>query len=150
MKCPFCNNRTRVYNSRTSHQSTQTWRRRQCLHCNKNFTTREKVDFTGVITVRSKESLAPYSRERLLLSIVRASDKLELPPETASELTDSVESELKNKQFFSAKVQEAEIITAEATIILARYDKNLAIQYLNKVYSHKPPLELLNQLLTAS
>ena len=147
MKCPFCQSKTRIYNSRSSHQATQTWRRRQCLYCKKAFTTREKVDFNGVVTVRSlHDSEAPYNRERLLLSLAHAGDKLNLAPETVVELTDSIELALKDKQFFARSPQEAKTIVSIATTILLRYNTNLALQYVNLVYSNKPPLELIRQI----
>lgn len=148
MKCPFCNASTKVYNSRSSHQSTQKWRRRQCLDCNKSFTTREKVDYTGIVSVRSTDNkVSPYSREKLLLSIVRASTNLDLPPEALTELTDSIELTLKQIAFFTRATQDSNTIIESAIIVLKRYNKNLAVQYLNQVYRNNPPLATLKQLL---
>ena len=148
MKCPFCNNKTEVYNSRRSHQATQTWRRRRCLTCNKSFTTREKVDFNGIVQVKNGDSREPYSRERLLLSIVRASDKLNLPLHMLLELTDSVELELKNHQFFEKNTQKVTMISEVTMTLLARYNRNLALQYLHNVYKNQPPIELVKQIVT--
>lgn len=147
MTCPFCTHDTKVYNSRDTHRSTQTWRRRQCVSCNKAFTTREKVDYNGIISIRTPVDEKPYSRERLFLSLVRASDKLELPADMLSELTDSIELELQQNHFFETSPRDATVIVSIATTILHRYDTNLALQYVNNVYSNKPPRELLGQLL---
>lgn len=147
MRCPFCSSATKVYNSRSSHSSTQTWRRRKCLTCNRPFTTREKVDFNGTVTVLSHNEKKPYSRERLILSLVSASKNLDLPSEMLSELTDSIELTLNSQHFFESESQEAGMITTVAITVLSRYDKNLAIQYINNVYSHKPPLAILSSVL---
>lgn len=147
MKCPFCQQETKVYNSRATHQETQTWRRRQCLECHKAFTTREKVDLNGTVKVHTPGETAPYSQERLLLSLVRASDKLALPPGMLTELADSVELELQNKGFFEHSPQEAALIIEATTAVFHRYDQNLALLYVTNVYKNKPPEEVVRRLL---
>ena len=146
MKCPFCSKNTKVYNSRDTHQETQIWRRRNCQGCNKTFTTKEKVDWTGLISVRTPKDTSEYSRERLQLSLVRASDKLNLPTGMIAELADSIEVAMHQAGFFSQEVQESELITTTSIQILARYNRNLALQYINHVYSNQPPLRFLRAL----
>ena len=147
MICPFCTGKTKIYNSRGTQSHTQTWRRHQCQTCSKAFTTKERVDWTGQVQVRSSEHTLPYSREQLLLSLARASTNLTLPAGTISDLTDTIELELQNNQFFSQGTQEADVITQISTTVIHRYDPNLALQYVNQVYSNKPPLELLKRLI---
>lgn len=75
MICPFClHKKTEIYNSRTAHHGTKVWRRRQCLTCKGVFTTEESFDPTSVWKVEKANKLAPYSRSRLVLSIIRACD----------------------------------------------------------------------------
>lgn len=147
MICPFCNNRTRIYNSRSTHQHTQTWRRHRCVACSKTFTTKEKVEWTGKVEVSTPDGTSPYSRERLLLSVSRASNNLTVLPETLSELTDSVELMLQKNHFFEAEIQESLIIVDAAVHTLKRFEPNLALQYVNQVYNNKPPLLLVKQIL---
>lgn len=149
MKCPFCNQKTKVYNSRSSHQSTQTWRRRQCLSCNKAFTTREKIDFNGLVTVRSVDNPegSPYSTERLLLSLVRASAQTNVPSTMITELIDSIQLELKKQRFFETAPQDADEITATATAVIARYDINIALAYLHAVHKGSPPVDILKSIV---
>lgn len=149
MKCPFCKNKTKIYNSRSTQTQTQTWRRHKCLSCNSTFTTKERVDWTGRINITSGNEVSPYSRERLLLSLVRASNNLSLPSGALTDLTDTIELELQNSSFFNEPSQEAELITHVSTTIIYRYDPNLALQYVNNVYHNKPPIELLKTLVGA-
>ncbi len=146
MICPFCTSKTRIYNSRSTQQATQTWRRHRCISCKKSFTTREKIDWDGVVLVQSEGSDSPYSRERLLLSLVRASQNLELSPGTLSDLCDAIEHQLQINNFFNAHTQDSKLITANTMQVLQRFDTNLALQYINCVYRSKPPIELLKQL----
>ncbi len=146
MKCPFCANKTKIYNSRATQGKTQTWRRHQCLTCNQTFTTKERIDWTGKVRVQSTKGTQPYSRERLLLSIVRATTNQTFPSGAISDLTDTIELELQKNSFFVGKNQPAEIITHVSTTVIHRYNPNLALQYVNQVYRNKPPLELIKQL----
>ena len=116
------------------------------LTCGKSFTTREKIDWDGVVLVQSEGSDSPYSRERLLLSLVRASQNLELGPGTISDLCDATEHQLQKNNFFNARKRNSELITATTMQVLQRFDTNLALQYINCVYRSKPPIELLKQL----
>ncbi len=149
MICPFCSNKTHIYNSRSTHQNTQTWRRHRCKSCNSTFTTKEKVDWTARVSVITSDETSHYSRERLLLSISRASKNLQLAPASLSELTDSVELALQKNHFFESETQEATVIVQAATTTLQRFDPNLALQYVNQIYNNKPPLELVKSLVSA-
>jgi transcriptional regulator NrdR family protein len=149
MNCPFCHHKTKIYNSRSSHNQTQTWRRHRCTNCSSTFTTREKIDWDGKTTVKTTSAVAPYSREHLLLSLVTASANLSLAAGTLSELTDTIESELQQINFFKESENESDLITTTATTVLARFDRNIALQYVNHVYANKPPIELIKQLAGA-
>lgn len=147
MICPYCSGKTRIYNSRNTHQSTQTWRRHRCEGCAGTFTTKEKIDWSGKVTVITTEGTSPYSRERLLVSISTASVNLSVLPQTLSELTDSVELLLQKTNFFQSSPQKADQIIDAAVLTLQRFDPNLALQYVNHVYNNKPPLQLIKRLL---
>lgn len=83
------------------------------------------------------------------MSIARAGEHQDLKPEMLTELCDSVEQELQEQQFFSSKLQASTVIVEVATSVLARFDRNVALQYVNHAYSNKPPLELIRQLVGA-
>lgn len=73
MVCPFCfNKRTSVYNSRPTKRLNGLWRRRRCEACGQQFTTREVVEPSTVLTVSEGTSLTPFSQARLLISLARA------------------------------------------------------------------------------
>lgn len=149
MICPFCDSTTKIYNSRSTHQKTQTWRRHRCSNCDRTFTTRERVDWTGKVNVVSAGSTSGYSRERLLLSLAKASNNLSVQPAMLAELCDSIEADLQKSGFFAQPKQESDLITQSATSVLHRYNPNYALQYVNIVYSNNPPLELIKRLVGA-
>lgn len=94
----------------------------------------------------TSDSSDKYSRERLLLSLVRSSNNLSLPTGGLSDLCDTVELELQKQGFFNKSPQHAESITTTVMTVLHRYNQNMAIQYINSVYRNQPPLELIKQL----
>ncbi len=149
MLCPYCSSKTQIYNSRGTQQHSQTWRRRRCTICKRTFTTRERVDWDGTVAVASSETTTNYSRERLLLSVLRASNGLTLPIGAVTNLCDSIENQLQHDLFFHTSPQESVKITEAAITVLRRYDPNLALQYVNATYHNKPPVELLKRLLEA-
>jgi transcriptional regulator NrdR family protein len=147
MLCIFCKNKTRIYNSRPTHQKTQTWRRHICTMCKNTFTTKERVDLNGILKVQNGSTINPYSHDRLLVSIAVSSNQIALPAIMVSELADSVEARL--CQIIANNIN---IITkdsiAETTIeVLTAYNKNLAIQYVNKIYKNNPPQEIISKII---
>jgi transcriptional regulator NrdR family protein len=150
MRCPYCANKTKIYNSRSTHSHTQKWRRHRCVNCNKTFTTRERIDWNDAIHIADVNGkTTPYSRERLLLSLLRAVEKLEPGTPTPVDICDTVEHSLQQKGFFGSKTQKSTVIAAEVLTILHRYDPNTALQYLNNLYQGKPPVELLKRYVTS-
>lgn len=149
MICPFCQSKTKIYNSRSTHGKTQTWRRHRCEQHGHTFTTRETVDLTGATTVLSDGKAVPYNPERLLISLVRAADNLTLQPGTLNELAISIELSLQTDGFFTQTDQPAELITTAATSVLRRYSPNMALQYVNNVHRNNPPLEVVQAIVTA-
>jgi transcriptional repressor NrdR len=147
MLCLYCNNKTKIYNSRPTHQNTQTWRRHKCMYCQNTFTTKEKVDLSGILQVKDGLTLSSYSHDRLLVSIAVSSNQIALPAPMVSELTDSVEAKLCQIIANNINTIEKNII-AEITIeVLTAYNKNLAIQYVNKIYKNNPPQDIISIII---
>ena len=56
MKCPYCNNEeTLVIDTRETENLETTRRRRECLKCNKRFTTYERVEEADIVVVKKTE-----------------------------------------------------------------------------------------------
>ncbi|MFA5992882.1 MAG: transcriptional regulator NrdR [Candidatus Pacearchaeota archaeon] len=75
MICPFCqHNETKVTDKRESTNST-TRRRRECLKCEKRFTTYEKVEPIERYVVKKDGRREPFNRDKIFLGIVKACEK---------------------------------------------------------------------------
>lgn len=96
MICPFCGkNDDKVIDSRASEGGRVIRRRRQCLDCEKRFTTYERVEDTVRLTVIKKDgSRVPFSRDNILRGVRAACGKRPIPEDAKIRLVDEVEDEL--------------------------------------------------------
>lgn len=99
MRCPFCNqDDTRVVDSRPVEDSNAIRRRRMCDACGKRFTTYEKVETIPLIVIKKDQNREPYDRAKIEAGVLRACHKRPIPTEKITELVDSVETEIFNKE----------------------------------------------------
>ena len=76
MKCPFCGDQeSKVVDSRHSEDGQSIRRRRECLNCQRRFTTYEVVESLPIIVVKRDGSRQAFDRNKILNSMVRAFDK---------------------------------------------------------------------------
>jgi len=96
MVCIYCSSPTTVSNSRLQKQSNQVWRRRSCAVCGNTFTTHEKVDLEGSISVRfSTKDIQPFSRDVLFISVYESCKHREDAIRDADGLTQTIISQLR-------------------------------------------------------
>ena len=147
MRCPFCNQATKIYNSRANRTTHETWRRHRCNSCKATFTTREKIDWSKSTTVKASKATQNYSYGILLSSILTASSVAGISTTDAIDLSNTVEQQLITEGFFEKIQQESSVIRNACISVLRRYDKHLAIHYCNVVYDGKPPQNVLRAIL---
>lgn len=76
MKCPYCGyQESKVVDSRHSDDDTSIRRRRECLSCQKRFTTYETVESLPIVVVKKDNSREPFDRNKILRGMVRACEK---------------------------------------------------------------------------
>ena len=76
MKCPFCGDlENKVVDSRRSEDGNSIRRRRECLACQRRFTTYEIVESLPIIVIKRDGSRQAFDRNKILNSMVRAFDK---------------------------------------------------------------------------
>ena len=80
MKCPFCGDQeSKVVDSRHSEDGLSIRRRRECLACQRRFTTFEVVESLPVIVVKRDGSRQSFDRNKILNGMVRACEKRPVP-----------------------------------------------------------------------
>jgi transcriptional repressor NrdR len=98
MKCPYCGNtETDVIDSREAEDLTAVRRRRECLKCEKRFTTYERVESVELVIIKKDGRREPFNREKLLAGIVRACEKRPVPHEKIEKAVDELEMEIRKK-----------------------------------------------------
>ena len=97
MRCPFCGDQeSKVVDSRHSDDGLSIRRRRECLVCQKRFTTYEIVESLPVIVVKRDGSHQGFDRNKILNSMVRAFDKRQVDMADLDRITTEIEQTIQN------------------------------------------------------
>jgi transcriptional repressor NrdR len=91
MKCPFCGEiRNKVIDSRLSKDSRTIRRRRECLNCQKRFTTYEKVEAVLPMVVKKDGRREPFNHEKIRAGIHKACQKRPISINDIDDFVDSL------------------------------------------------------------
>ena len=97
MKCPYCGVQdSKVIDSRHSEDGSSIRRRRECLVCQKRFTTYECLESQPIIVVKRDGSRQSFDRNKILTSMVRAFDKRQVDMADLDRITREIEQALQN------------------------------------------------------
>ncbi|MEQ9617384.1 MAG: transcriptional regulator NrdR [Phycisphaerales bacterium] len=109
MICPYCtHNNDKVIDSRASEGGRVIRRRRQCLDCEKRFTTYERIEETNrLIVIKKDGSRVPFSRENIAAGVRAACGKRPIPEEIKLALVDEIEDDL--HRVFDREVESRQI-----------------------------------------
>lgn len=98
MRCPFCQfPDNRVLESRSAESGQSVRRRRECLRCNRRFTTYERIEFVPVVVLKRNGDRESFDRSKLLRGITRACEKTGVSPLALENLVDEIEAELQQR-----------------------------------------------------
>ena len=97
MKCPFCGDlESKVVDSRHSEDGLSIRRRRECLKCQRRFTTYEIVESLPIIVVKRNGSRQAFDRNKIMQSMVRAFDKRQVETADLDRITTEIEQTIQN------------------------------------------------------
>ena len=95
MKCPFCGfANDKVVDSRESKEADSIRRRRECLKCEKRFTTYERIDEIPYMVVKKDGRREKFDRQKVLNGLLRACEKRPVGMARLSELVNRVEAKV--------------------------------------------------------
>ena len=98
MRCPFCNfEESKVVDSRSSEDKSAIRRRRECLNCNKRYTTYEKVENIPILIIKRNKDRENFDRNKLLNGLIRACEKRPISRKVLEEVADEIEKKLYNQ-----------------------------------------------------
>ncbi|MCQ2445896.1 MAG: transcriptional regulator NrdR [Clostridia bacterium] len=97
MKCPFCGyTESRVIDSRPTDEYTNIRRRRECLSCQKRFTTYESVEMLPIVVIKKDGSRQMFDRSKIMNGLMRSCEKRPVPVAKLEALVDDIEQRLSN------------------------------------------------------
>ena len=97
MKCPYCGDQeSKVVDSRHSEDGQSIRRRRECLSCQKRFTTYETVESLPMVVIKRDNSRQSFDRNKVLNGMLRACEKRPVPMQMVENATDEIEQSIQN------------------------------------------------------
>ena len=97
MKCPFCGDQdSKVVDSRHSEDGLSIRRRRECMGCQRRFTTYEIVESLPIIVVKRNGSRQSFDRNKIYNSMIRAFDKRKVDAADLERIATEIEQTIQN------------------------------------------------------
>ena len=91
MKCPYCNSEElKVVDKRAAEEGKSIRRRRECLSCEKRFSTYERIEESPIYILKKDGRKEPFCSEKLKKGIVRAFEKRPVTMEAIDNMVDEL------------------------------------------------------------
>jgi transcriptional repressor NrdR len=144
MKCPFCGHaEDKVVDSRESKEGESIRRRRECLKCEKRYTTYERIDEIPYMVVKKDGRREKFDRQKVLNGLLRACEKRPIPMGKLEQMVNEAES-------FVIDSPERERRTSEVGELimnrLRKYDKVAYVRFASVYLDFKDVKEFMDEL----
>jgi transcriptional repressor NrdR len=127
MICPFCkSSKTKVIDKREINSGNVTRRRRECLDCEKRFTTYERTEELDIYIIKKDGRREPYDRVKLRSGLSKACEKRPVSQETINDVVDRIENDLRQLKTIEIK---SNIIGEKVMKELKKLDKVAYIRF---------------------
>jgi len=114
MRCPFCQqDDDRVLDSRSSTDGYSIRRRRECLNCERRYTTYERLEELSIRVIKKDGIREPFCRDKIRQGVVKACWKRPVSTEDIESLISEIESEIytqSNNEVSASKIGEIVMI----------------------------------------
>ncbi|MFA6089768.1 MAG: transcriptional regulator NrdR [Candidatus Woesearchaeota archaeon] len=95
MKCPFCgHDESKVVDKRETEDQKATRRRRECLKCEKRFTTYERLESTTIMVIKKNETRQQFDRTKILSGLIKACEKRPITMDQIEKAVSEIELEI--------------------------------------------------------
>ena len=96
MKCPYCGEiENKVIDSRLSKDASVIRRRRECIVCNRRFTTYEHIEEIPIMIIKKDGRREVFSREKVRAGLKKACEKRDISINVIEEAIDNLERDLR-------------------------------------------------------
>lgn len=97
MRCPYCDyQESKVIDSRPTEEGNAIRRRRECVKCEKRFTTYEKIETIPVMVVKKDSSREPFSRAKVMNGVLRSCEKRPVAVDDIEMMVNDIETKIMN------------------------------------------------------
>lgn len=98
MKCPYCGyGESKVVDSRSTEDDMSIRRRRECLSCNKRYTTYEKIENVPILVIKKNMNREYFDRTKIMNGLIKACQKRPVSRQQIENITDDIEKKINNK-----------------------------------------------------
>ena len=100
MRCPYCGYKeSKVVDSRPADEGASIRRRRECLQCEKRFTTYETVESLPMVVIKKDGSRQSFDRSKVLRGIQRSCEKRPVSVADMERMAMEIEQEIQEREF---------------------------------------------------
>jgi transcriptional repressor NrdR len=98
VKCPYCGYvESKVIDSRSTEDDVSIRRRRECLKCNKRYTTYEKVESIPILVIKKNMNREYFDRIKIINGLIKACQKRPVSRQQIENIADEVEKKINNQ-----------------------------------------------------
>jgi len=97
MKCPFCGfQESKVVDSRSTDDNSTIRRRRECLKCNKRYTTYEKIEDFPILVIKKDSTRENFNKEKIINGLIIACQKRPVSRKQIEDMAYDIEKAISN------------------------------------------------------
>ncbi|MDU5569670.1 transcriptional repressor NrdR [Peptoniphilus gorbachii] len=97
MKCPFCGyDDSKVLDTRPTDEGYTIRRRRECLKCQKRFTTYEKIEKSPVMVIKKDGNRQAFDRDKIVRGMIKSCEKRPVSADEIEEAVNNIEKKIEN------------------------------------------------------
>lgn len=146
MKCPYCReNNNKVIDSRLSKDGNAIRRRRECISCERRFTTYEYIEDIPLMIIKKDKRREVFSREKVRSGLQKACEKREISMNVIDAYAEELERDLRESE---AKEIPSTIIGEKMMAILHSLDKVAYVRFASVYRDFKDVTDFENELKT--
>ena len=144
MKCPFCTHlHDKVVDSREAKEGLVIRRRRECLNCNRRFTSYERIEEISFRLLKKDGRREPFDRQKLMTGLIKACQKRPVSLKALEEMADEVETMLQESP---DKELTTDRVGAHVMMRLRELDKVAYVRFASVYRRFEEPTDFLEEL----
>lgn len=144
MRCPFCDHLdNKVVDSRLSREGKAIRRRRECLGCQRRFTTYERIEDILPSVIKKDGRREPFDRQKILQGLKKACEKRSISVEVLEGVADRIEKKI---QELGKSEIPSQVIGEEVMKELHELDQVAYVRFASVYREFKDLGEFMNEL----